>query len=321
MSSGVQTAGSIFFSATDLDYGPWLEIFADRAPHRRILTSPSDDEKRDIRYAVVWKPAPGCLEGLPSLQAIFSIGAGVDHILGGETVPDVPIVRVVANDLTARMSEYVTWQVLQHHRQGLKYRELQKNSDWRELSHPAACDVTVGLMGLGVLGTDSARILKCLGFNLAGWSRSPKSIDGVQTFSGQEGLEGFLQCTDILVVLLPLTPQTRGCINEDLIGKLRRDGPLGSPILINVGRGGLQVENDILAALTNGRLGGVSLDVFEEEPLPAASALWNHPHAIITPHIAAVSDPANLIPDMLAQMEDFERGNPLKNTVNRQQAY
>jgi glyoxylate/hydroxypyruvate reductase A len=219
------------------------------------------------------------------------------------------------------MSEYVVWQVLDHFRQGRIYREQQRNRIWREPQQPAACDLTVGVMGLGVLGSDSALKLKGLGFNVAGWSRRPKNLEGISTYSGLEQLPQFIGQSDIIVVLLPLTAETSGILNADLFRHLKDKTPIGGPVLINAGRGLLQVEADILEALETGRLMAASLDVFETEPLPRDSALWSHPRVFVTPHCAANSDPARLAPIMVRQMDGFDAGLPLTNLVDRQAGY
>ena len=206
-----------------------------------------------IRYVMAWHPPPEALAGLPNLAVIFSLGAGVEHILSREALPDVPVVRIVSDDLTRRMTEWVTLQVLMHHRQQRRYDRLQRERRWHELRQPAASEVRVGIMGMGVLGKSAAEVLVKLGFQVAGWSRRPKTIAGVESFHGEAGLDAFLARTDILVVLLPLTPETRGLLSMPLFGKLARDGALGGPVLINAGRGGLQVEADIVRAHRGGR--------------------------------------------------------------------
>ena len=314
--------GTILLSVTGFDPAVWLNALKHHAPRRAIVTEPDGAADPAIRYAVVWKQRPGVLNRLPNLAAIFSIGAGVDHIFADPDVPDVPIVRVVADDLTERMSEYVVWQVLDHHRKGPRYRRQQAEKVWSEdRVQPAARDVTVGILGLGVLGTDAAAKLGTLGFNVAGWSRTAKSVEGVETHAGDAGLDGFLSVSDIVVCLLPLTPKTRGILSKPLFAKMKRRGPLGPATLINAGRGDLQNEADILAALENGWLGAASLDVFQSEPLAEASPLWSHPRVTITPHAAATSVPAALIPQMIAQMDAFERGEPLINLVDRDAGY
>jgi glyoxylate/hydroxypyruvate reductase A len=261
------------------------------------------------------------LTTLPNLRAIFSLGAGVDHLFADPSLPDVPIVRIIDPDLTMRMTEYVALHVLLHHRRFKEYDKQQRERVWRELGDPAAKEVRVGLLGLGVLGRAAAAVLKLLGFQLNGWSRTQRVVPGVTSFAGEAGLQPFLARTDVLVALLPLTEATRGFINYELLRGLARDGPLGGPSLINAGRGGSQVEADILRALDDGTLACASLDVFQTEPLPADNPLWSHPKVFVTPHNAAQSDPRALTHYVLAQIERLERGLPLDNVVDRKVGY
>lgn len=314
--------GTILLSVTGFDPAIWQAEIEKAAPDRRVIREPNGPSDPEIEYAVVWKQRPGVLNSLPNLKAIFSIGAGVDHIFAEGGVPDVPIVRVVADDLTERMSEYSVWQVLDHHRKGPLYRQQQAQRVWHEdLMQPSAREVTVGILGYGNLGRDAAVKLKMLGFRVTGWSRTAKQDPDVETFAGEAGLPDFLGRADIVVCLLPLTPATQGILSAPFFDMMKKRGPLGAPILINAGRGGLQKEADILAALDDRRLGAVSLDVFETEPLPASSPLWTHPRVTITPHAAATSVPQALIPPMIAQMDAFDRGEPLKNLVDREAGY
>ena len=275
----------------------------------------------NVRYALVWRPPHGSLASLPALEVIFNLGAGVDHLLADPTLPDTPVVRVVLDDMTMRMSEYVVWQVLHHHRQGPLIAANQQRGIWHPVEQWAASAVRVGIMGLGVLGEDAATKLAMLGFQVAGWSRSPKTIAGIRCYAGEEGLDPFLARSDILVVLLPLTSATRGIIDAKLLGKLAKDGPLGGPVLINAGRGGLQVESDILKCLEAGDLYAASLDVFETEPLPAESPMWHHPRVTVTPHIAADSDPRSIVTYIMGQIRRHEAGEPLAHVVDRKRGY
>jgi len=283
---------------------------------------PDAGDINDIRYALVWKPEPGTLRTLPNLQVIFSIGAGIDNVLSDTDLPEVPLVRFVDPNLTMRMSEYVCLHVLTHQRRMLDYAALQRQEKWEELSpQPGANEVRVGIMGLGVLGQDAAKKLNLLGFDVAGWSRSQKQIEDVTSFSGSDGIAPFLARTDILVCLLPLTPGTRGILNAELFTLLAKDGRLPGPVLINAGRGALQVEADILLSLESGALWAASLDVFEEEPLPASSPLWKHPRVIVTPHNASISDNRAVCRYVLEQISAYERGEPLKNVVDTRRGY
>lgn len=313
---------TLLVAVTGWDPGPWLERLTKLLPGRPLATRETLKDPDSVRYALSWKHKPGDLSGLPNLAAIFSLGAGVDHVLSDPHLPDVPIVRVVDPDLTTRMSEWVVLQVLLHHRQFRLYDNQQRERVWAEdENQPAARDVRVGLLGLGELGSDAARKLKAIGFDVAGWTRSPKSIEGLATFHGPEGLDGLLARTDILVSLLPLTAETRGILDASLFGKLARDGKLGGPYLINAGRGGSQVEADIVAALDSGVLKGASLDVFEREPLPKDSPLWGYENVYLSPHNSAISAPDAIAGYIAGQVLAFERGEALRNVVDRGRGY
>jgi glyoxylate/hydroxypyruvate reductase A len=293
-------------------------------PHLGVRIAPDIGKAEDIDTALVWQPPTGLLATLPNLRLIVSVGAGVDALLQDPTLPDAPLVRFVDPDLTGRMAEYIALGVLYHHRRMGEFRELQARKLWRYLPEPAAREVRVGLMGLGVLGSAAARALKPFGYRLRGWSRTSKAIDGVACFGGPAALDAFLAETDILAVLLPLTRETRGILNRDLFRKLSPSGRsplLPGPVLINAGRGGLQVDADIAAALEAGDIYAASLDVFETEPLPVASPLWQHPRVVITPHNAAESAPAAIARYALRQMHACKKGAALENLVDRHRGY
>lgn len=309
--------GKVLLSITGFNPRRWQELLS---AGREVVLSPDGSTDPTVEYAVVWRQPANILKNLPNLKAIFSVGAGVDHILADRTVPDVPIVRVVAENLAQYMTEYVVWRVLDHHRLGLAYRTQQKRKVWRELPQRTAADTSVGIMGLGALGRAAAAALLSLGFRVNGWSRSGGSMEGVSTFGGEAGLTPFLNATDILVVLLPLTPATRGIVDHGLLRQLRRQNGFGA-VLVNAGRGRLQKDDDILRALEDGTLREASLDVFEVEPLPKTSGLWSHPRVFVTPHAAAVSDPNHLVGPMLAQMDAHDSGGPLENLVDRRAGY
>jgi glyoxylate/hydroxypyruvate reductase A len=300
---------------------PWVERVSAALPGRRVDTLKTLVDRSAVRYVLTWRHPLGALENLPNLAAIFSLGAGVDHVFADPRLPSVPVVRVVDPDLTTRMSEWVVLQVLLHHRQFRRYDRQQRQRVWDEdEAQPAARDVRVGILGLGVLGLDAARKLAAIGFDIAGWSRTTKQVEGLATFHGAEGLDALLARTDILVSLLPLTPDTRGRLNASLFAKLSREGRIG-PVLINAGRGGLQVDGDILSALEAGVLKGASLDVFETEPLPADSPLWGREDVFISPHNAAVSEPNAVARYIAQQILEYERGGELRNLVDRARGY
>src|SRR5450755_3752852 len=243
----------------------WKRRFDEVCRDRRVLQWPGAEfDPAEIHYAAVWKPVPGELAAFPNLRVIFNLGAGVDALMADSSLPKVPLVRVAVGDLTGRMTEYVVLHVLMHHRQEPYLRACQREKRWEPRSQWAANAISVGVMGLGTLGADAADALRRVGFRVSGWSRSPKAIDGVECFHSEVQLDAFLQRTDILVCLLPLTPDTRHLLNRELFARLNRNSPIGAPVLINAGRGGLQNEADILQCLGDGTLGAASLDVFAE---------------------------------------------------------
>ncbi|MCX5516641.1 glyoxylate/hydroxypyruvate reductase A [Kaistia algarum] len=300
---------------------PWADPFRRHQPQRPLMIWPDVPDPGAVHYVLAWKPPSEAFRDLPNLRAIFSLGAGVDHIVHVPDLPKVPVTRLVDGDLAQRMNEWVVLQVLLHHRQHLAYARQQAASLWREIAQPAAPEVRVGIMGYGELGRAAVSVLRPLGFNLAAWSRTPKDDADIQTYSGQDGLTPFLARTDILVVLLPLTDETRGILNRSLFERLARNGPLGGGVVINAGRGGLQVEADLIQALDAGYLVGASLDVFEPEPLPSSSPLWLHPKVVMTPHVAATSE-ADIQADVIFRaIRDFEAGQPLRNVVDVSRQY
>jgi glyoxylate/hydroxypyruvate reductase A len=301
---------------------PWVERFKRHLPDHDIVVLGEDFDRSAIRYVATWGPKPGSLSGLPNLEAIFSLGAGVDHLMSYPDLPDVPIVRVAQDDLTHRMSEYMVLHCLMHLRDQRRFDEDQKAKRWNpDRAPPIAGEVRVGIMGFGVLGQDSARKLKMMGFDVAGWSRTAKKVDGFEVYAGEEGLTAFLKRTDILIALMPLTPDTQGILDRSLFEKLARDGRLGGPILINAGRGKLQVEADILACLGDGTLKAATLDVFETEPLPEDSPLWTHPQVTVTPHNSATSEPEATARYIAQQIRRHEAGQPFEAVVDKTRGY
>jgi glyoxylate/hydroxypyruvate reductase len=301
----------------------WTAAMSKAAPGLDVRVWPDRmGDVSDIEYTAAWLPPPGVVKSLPKLKVIFSLGAGVDAILRDPTLPvDTPIVRVNDPDLTGRMTEYIVLHVLMHHRQQRRLDANQKLKRWDSFGTHAAPALSVGIMGLGNMGRDSAEKLRALGFRVAGWSRTRKDIPGVECFAGESEFDAFLARTDVLVSLLPATPDTDGIINRTTIRKLSRKGPFGAPVIVNAGRGRQQVADDILAALDAGELHAATLDVFVVEPLPQDSPLWTHPKVTITPHCAADSDPETICAYVARQIETHKRGLPLSNLVDRARGY
>lgn len=313
---------SLLLAMTGWHVEDWRARLQKHLPEMPIVVLGEPFDRRAVHYVASWKHPAGSLTGLPNLAAIFSLGAGVDFLFADDKLPEVPIARVVDPDLTTRMSEYVVLHCLMYLRQQHRYMRQQQAKLWEDdRNQPAARSVRVGIMGLGELGLDAAAKLRLIGFDVAGWSRSPKTVEGLETFSGDDGMKEFLARTDILVSLVPLTPETRGIINAELLAGLAQDGRLGGPHLINPGRGGLQVAEDILAGLDAGTLKGATLDVFETEPLPVESPLWSHPGVTITPHNAAMSEPEAIASLVAAQIRRLEAGEPLLHAVDPARGY
>jgi glyoxylate/hydroxypyruvate reductase len=302
--------------------GEWFSALRQHARGRELRLWPDNvGDAGGIAYACVWNPPAGLLATFPNLKAVINLGAGVDRLLGDKSLPQVPLARAAHDDLTQRVTGYVVLHVLMHHRRQRLYDAQQRERLWRAHDQPAAGDVTVGIMGLGVIGRSAAEALARLGFKVVGWSRTARSLPGIETFHGRDGFDVFLPRTEILVCLLQRTRDTEGILNLALLRKLRRDGAAGGAFLVNAGRGALQIDADILEALDEGTLAGATLDVFPQEPLPASSPLWTHPKVTITPHNAGDISPRVFAPNVIAQIERFERGLPLDNLVDRERGY
>ncbi|HEX3651562.1 MAG TPA: glyoxylate/hydroxypyruvate reductase A [Rhizomicrobium sp.] len=297
----------------------WTRPLAEIAQHLTVCAHGRDEyDADDIDYVLTFRPTHGILKSLPNLKVTFSLGAGVDGILDDPEYPaHVPLVRFVDRTLSREMAQYCVMHVLIHYRMQRVFDQAQAERKWRQALLPKrAEDTRIGILGLGEIGTLTAEGLRDLHFSVAGWSRTPRQVPGVESFAGKDELHAFLARSDILICLLPLTPETRGILNADLFAQL----PQGA-FVINVARGDHLVEADLIAALDSGHLSGATLDVFHTEPLPEESPLWSHPRITVTPHIAAISEPrvaAQYVADRIAR---FERGEPLDNIVDPERGY
>ena len=289
----------------------WLPLLERALPHDRFFTS-NDSEK--IEIALVASPPPGTLEKLKDAKLIQSLWMGVERLLDDPALPrSVPLARLVDPGMVAAMSETVLLHTLDWHRRLYRYRRQQRQSRWHRFRQYLASDHTVGLLGLGELGTDAARKLLALGFKVAGWSRRPKKLDGVESFTD---LSSLLVKSDVVVCLLPLTPQTKGILNSENLKKIKKGAGL-----INVARGPHVVVPDLIAALDSGRLAHAYLDVFDTEPLPAGSPLWRHPGVTITPHAAALTEPRTAVQKIAENVNRVRRGEPALNLVDFSAGY
>lgn len=309
--------GALYFQPIGYPLELWTPHLRRLLPDLDIRTEEPPARPDDIHYCIAWKPKPGSLSALPNLKVVFSMGAGVDAIVADPTYPKhVPLSRVVDPTLSQSMTEYVVLNVLYWHRRMHDLLSLQRAAKWRQIASPRAESVRVGILGFGVLGQAAAVPLKALNYRLSGWSATPKSVEGVATFHGQDGLVPFLNQTDILVCLLPLTPDTRGILNARTFAAL----PAGACV-INAARGGHQVEADLIQALDSNHLRGATLDVFATEPLPATSPLWAHPKIVVTPHSAAATDPVSFMEHVARTITRIDQGLPPENQVDFMRGY
>ncbi len=313
--------GAILLAVNGPQTADYERMFRARFTGRDLRVWPDRiGDKAGVAYACIWRAPHGMPAQFPNLKVIFNLGAGADHVLADPDLPDLPLVRAANPDLSMRVTEYCVLHALMFHRRQRLYDAQQRERIWKGHEQPASSEVTVGVMGLGAIGAHAAQTLARVGFKVVGWSASPKQIPGIETFSSPQ-LDAFLGKTEILIVLLPATPATSGILSLSLFRKLRRDGAAGGAFLINAGRGKLQIDADILAALDDGGLAGATLDVFPEEPLPAGSPLWTHPKVTVTPHNAGDVSPEAIVADIARQIERFENGQPLENLVKRQRGY
>lgn len=308
---------ALLVGALDADeYAAWRAHLTQALPDERIVLAGEPHDPDAVDAAFVANPPHGALAQYPNLRFIQSLWAGVDRLLGDPALPDVPVARLVDPDLTQAMVEAVVAHVMALHRQTYAYARQQERCEWKQLDQPLARDRRIGILGLGELGAAVARALAALSFPVAGWSRSPRAVPSVQCLSGRDGIEALLARSDILVNLLPLTPDTTGILDARLLARL----PNGAS-LVNVARGAHLVENDLLAALDGGRIDHAILDVFGEEPLPPAHPFWSHPRISVFPHVAAYSAPESAARIAAANVSAFREGRPVTGLVDRVRGY
>lgn len=294
----------------------WRREFAAVMPDLDVRCWPDVGDPADIEAIAIIALPPGELAKFPNLRLILSLTAGTDALLSDPDLPDVPIVRAGDPAGDVMMNETALLHVLRHHRNMPEYLRQQASRTWKKLPLKRAQDRTVGVMGLGAIGLACADTIASIGFKVAGWVRSPRTIETIEAFAGRERLPAFLARSEILLNLLPLTPETRGIINAETLAHLPADASV-----INLGRGEHVVEADLMAALDSGHLAGATLDVFPKEPLPSDSPLWAHPKITVMPHVARRLDPSDLAPRIAAILRDFRAGKPLSQAVDRRRGY
>jgi glyoxylate/hydroxypyruvate reductase A len=295
----------------------WSQAFACFLPEVEMRIWPEIGDPAEIDYAFVWHPPAGVLPCLPRLRAIFSLGAGVESLLANPEIPSgIPLIRMVDPSLAAGMAEFVLMQVLHYHRRMPEVAANQHARLWKPLRPPIAQDRRVGILGFGQLGAHCAEVLARLGFDVAVWARKRHPVAGITRFAGREELAPFFARSEIVICLLPLTPDTLGILNSAAFAAMPPGG-----FVINVGRGGHLVEADLLAALDQGQLAGATLDVFTVEPLPAEHPFWAHERITVVPHISALTQPRTGVPVIAENIRRDQSRLPLLHVVDRARGY
>ncbi len=304
---------NLLFASTKEDPERWRKLLEPALPQDRFFAWP-DVNGGAIDVAIVATHPAGTFARLPRLKFIQSLWMGVENILADAEVPRaVPLARLIDPGMVHAMAETVIASVIDWHRHRYLFRAQQRERKWKAHKQFLPSDRTVGLLGLGELGSYAAAQLLALGFKVCGWSRRPKSIDGVHCSTD---LDEVVARSQALVCLLPLTAQTRGVLNKDAFARMPKGG-----CVINLARGAHVVVPDLLAALESGQLAHAYLDVFETEPLPADAPLWAHPGVTITPHIAALTEPRTAVTKIVENIERLRRGEAPLHCVDRQAGY
>lgn len=304
----------ITFCCTDTRPESWLEGLRAALPGAIVENWQPGAAPAD--YAVVWAPPQAFLDSQHALKAIFNTGAGVDALMKLRLPAGVPVVRLDDAGMAVQMAEYVCHAVIRHFRELDLYEAEAAQGRWAYRKPRRRADFTVGIMGLGVLGTRVSQALAQFDFPVLGWSRSPKQLAGVQCFAGEAGFADFLAATQVLVCLLPLTPETQGIMRRETLSQLKPGA-----YVINVARGGHLVDDDLLALLDSGHLAGATLDVFHTEPLPAGHSFWQHPKISITPHTSARTMRDETIAQIAGKLAALQRGEPINGVVNTKYCY
>lgn len=297
-----------------IDPVPWVRGLQAALPQAEVSAWVAGAPQAD--HAIVWAPPQAFIDEQPGLKTLFNIGAGVDALLQLRLPADLKVVRLDDAGMSVQMAEYVCHAVIRHFREFDGYDNDVKAGRWSYRKPPHRADFAVGVMGMGVLGERVARALRVFEFPVNGYSRSPKHIEGIRSFSGREQLGDFLQASRILVNLMPLTSETENILNKETLSQLQAGG-----YLINVARGRHLVEEDLMALLDSGHLAGAMLDVFRTEPLPASHPFWMHPKITVTPHTSARTLREDSIAQMAEKILALQRGAPIRGVVDHQRGY
>lgn len=301
----------------DSDQARWLEGFRKQDPDLKVVVEGDDFDVAEVRWVAAWNPSAGLFARFPKLEAVFALGAGVDAFMRRNDLPEsMPLIRLLDAGMAQQMVEYILWAVLTVQRDFDRYRQQQLQCQWREQVARSTDQVRLGVLGLGALGQGVARQLAGLGYPVSGWKRSALDLPGVRVLTGDEGFRQLLQTSDVLISLLPNTPQTVGLLNGEHLSLL----PQGA-VLVNVARGVQVVDVDLLQLLDREHLRLAVLDVFHQEPLPVDHPFWTHPKVVMTPHMAAATLPEPAIAQVLDNLERLQRGETPHGLVTGSAGY
>ena len=305
----------VFYSEFD-SFEAWSALLAPHLPGITVCRPEQVQDVDSVHYALAWKPPAGFFAPYPNLKLLVNLGAGVDSLVGRDDLPDIPIVRLSDPDMARMMAGYVLFAVLRYARDIPAFERAQREHRWHYLHPREPSSVRVGVLGLGELGSCAAQELARQGFDVRGWSRSQKTLDGIRCSWGMAALDDFLASSDILVVMLPLTPQTQGLLSAERLARLPQGGAF-----INVSRGAIVDQAALTQALRNGQIAEATLDVFDREPLPPQDPLWAMDNVLITPHLASVAIPASAARQVADNILRISRGEPVLNQVFPERGY
>ncbi len=296
---------------------PWIDALKNAGPGIEVISHEEIKDKKKVKFALAWDHPKGIFKEYPNLKCISSMGAGVDHIMSDPEIPEqIKIVRIIDPLLSQDLAEFALALVMSHMRGFGKYFNNQHRKTWKKSMYMRIPDAKIGVMGTGAIGNHVALFLQSLGFSIVGWGKTPGKQAEYKRFHGGDQLDEFLNNINILICLLPLTPETKGILNRNTMGKL-----INGAYLINLGRGLHVVDQDLIEMIDSGHLSGASLDVFENEPLPEDHPFWSHPAIQITPHVASLTAPNSVAPQIIENYHRAINGQQLLNIVDRNQGY
>jgi len=308
---------SILIIFENKDSGPWEKILKEKLPNTLIEVYPKVKDSSTVNFVICWKPKNNVLSKFPNVKVIQSVGASIDHITNSQKISNSTIIsRIVDKQLSIDMWEFLVAVVLSEIKILPDYANQQRLKIWKQHQYQSIKNTTIAILGLGKIGGLVAENFANLGFKVKGWSSSKKEISNVHSFSGEHEFDDFLENSNFLINLLPLTKQTEGILNEKILQKLTT-----GTFLINVGRGEHLIDKDLIKLLDSSHLSGALLDVFHEEPLPKNHPFWTHPKIKITPHIASLTNVESVINQVIENYQRFINNQELLHTVSIQKGY